>query len=290
MADQLQLPEPPEPTEQDEAAESAESAESGEPGERPEPVDRGDEAKLAAAARHALHDEELVAAYAAGALETDEPDEVSRARALVERCSVCRDLHADLVTIEAAHRTTAGLVVAAARDFRLTEEDAERLRPGVAVVRRAAAAAAPAEPVPAPRQAPPAQPVPTTQPVPTQAAPPMSFLERIRAAFGSVARPLGGALVAAGLVGILVGSASFAAMPGGAPLPLGYDRQEASAPGATAAPAAQGGENGSNDGNDFRAGSMTVDLRFVVLGVSVGVALIGLVLLARSRRRARESD
>lgn len=99
-----------------------------------------DDAALAAAARHALHDEELVAAYAAGGLESD--DDTAQARSLVERCAVCRDLHRDIAAIGTALATEARFTTSAPRDFRLTVDDAERLGgrvrpPGlVAAVRR----------------------------------------------------------------------------------------------------------------------------------------------------------
>ena len=84
-----------------------------------------DEAALAIAARHALHDEELVAAFATGSL--DEPGEVERARGLIERCVACRDLHRDVASIGDALRMDARGTMRAPRDFRLTVEDAQRL-------------------------------------------------------------------------------------------------------------------------------------------------------------------
>lgn len=84
-----------------------------------------DEAALAVAARHALHDEELVAALAAGGL--DDEAEVSRARSFIERCTTCRSLHDDIAAIGAALQAEARGTVSAPRDFRLTVEDARRL-------------------------------------------------------------------------------------------------------------------------------------------------------------------
>lgn len=84
-----------------------------------------DEAALGVAARHALHDEELVAAFAADGL--DEPVEADRARSLVDRCAACRDLHADLVAIGASLRIAGAFTTTAPRDFRLTEDDVVRL-------------------------------------------------------------------------------------------------------------------------------------------------------------------
>lgn len=84
-----------------------------------------DEAALAVVARHALHDEELVAALATGSLE--DAAEIGRARSFVERCTACRALHDDIAAIGAALSVDARGSVAAPRDFRLTVEDARRL-------------------------------------------------------------------------------------------------------------------------------------------------------------------
>lgn len=84
-----------------------------------------DEAALAIVARHALHDEELIAAFAMGATESEE--DAARARSLIERCATCRDLHADLVGIGAALAVEARGTMSAPRDFRLSVDDAHRL-------------------------------------------------------------------------------------------------------------------------------------------------------------------
>lgn len=84
-----------------------------------------DDAALAVAARHALHDEELIAAFATGSL--DEESDFERARSLIERCTACRDLHRDVAAIGSALRMDAKGMMTAPRDFRLTVEDAERL-------------------------------------------------------------------------------------------------------------------------------------------------------------------
>ncbi|MEO8273983.1 MAG: hypothetical protein ABI620_07945 [Chloroflexota bacterium] len=84
-----------------------------------------DEAALAVVARHALHDEELVAALAADGL--DDEAEIARARSFVARCTACRALHDDIVAIGAVLTMEARGTVAAPRDFRLTLEDARRL-------------------------------------------------------------------------------------------------------------------------------------------------------------------
>jgi hypothetical protein len=84
-----------------------------------------DEAALAAVARHALHDEELIAAFATGDIEAGA--DADRAQGLIDRCSICRDLHHDLVDIRAALRVAAASTLTAPRDFRLSLEDARRL-------------------------------------------------------------------------------------------------------------------------------------------------------------------
>jgi hypothetical protein len=84
-----------------------------------------DEAALGVAARHALHDEELVAAFAADSV--DDAADADRARSLVDRCVACRDLHGDLVAIGGSIRLAATFTATAPRDFRLTEADAIRL-------------------------------------------------------------------------------------------------------------------------------------------------------------------
>ena len=128
-----------------------------------------DDPRLSAAARHALHDEEVVAAYA---VDGDAADDPARASALIERCTTCRDLHADLVAIGATIRAagTAAAVAAvrpAPQDFRLTASDAVRLRGGNALQRWAA-----------------------------------RFLDGL-ASFG---RPVGATLATLGVVGVLVGT------------------------------------------------------------------------------------
>jgi hypothetical protein len=128
-----------------------------------------DEAALAVVARHALHDEELVAALAAGALDGEEDaDERARARSFVERCPTCRAVHDDLAAIGGALHAAAAFSAAAPRDFRLTLDDAHRLG-GTVVSRRVAGG--------------------------------------IRAMLLGLARPVGASMAALGLVGVFVGSA-----------------------------------------------------------------------------------
>jgi hypothetical protein len=132
-----------------------------------------DEAALAIVARHALHDEELVAALAAGALESDDDvDERARARSLVHRCPACRAVQDDVAAIGASLHAAALFTTKAPRDFRLTVDDAHRL--GGTVITRGPLAA-------------------------------------FRRALLGVARPLGASVAALGLVGILVGGAAFGA-------------------------------------------------------------------------------
>jgi hypothetical protein len=90
-----------------------------------------DEAALAVVARHALHDEELVAALATGSL--DDEAEIGRARSFIERCTACRSLHDDVAAIGAALKADARGTIPAPRDFRLSVEDAHKLGGPVSV-------------------------------------------------------------------------------------------------------------------------------------------------------------
>jgi anti-sigma factor RsiW len=128
-----------------------------------------DEAALAIVARHALHDEELVAALAAGSLDgEDDADERARARGFVERCPACRALHDDIAAITGSLHAAAAFTTSAPRDFRLTVEDAGRLG-GTVITRRVA--------------------------------------RGFRAMFLGFARPIGASVAALGLVGLFVGAA-----------------------------------------------------------------------------------
>jgi len=139
-----------------------------------------DEAALAAIARHALHDEELIAAFAVGASESE--DDAVRAQSLIDRCTTCRDLHADLVALTAAVKHDARGRLAAPRDFRLSVEDAQRLGGRVS---------------------------------------PRGFLARLRRSLDSFGRPIGASLATLGLVGVLVGSLSFGGAAGALPQTMG---------------------------------------------------------------------
>ena len=165
-----------------------------------------DDAALAAAARHALHDEELVAAYAAGGLESD--DEAAQARSLVERCTVCRDLHRDVAAIGTALATEARFTAAAPRDFRLTVDDAHRL--GGRVRRQ-------------------------------------GLVSSLRRALFVLARPVGATLATFGLVGVLVGTATFGGAAS-APLAAPSSDNATNAPAEFTAGGSQlGGPKASND-------------------------------------------
>lgn len=163
--------------------------------------DGPDEAALAIVARHALHDEELVAALAAGGLGDDEADERARARSFVDRCSACRALHDDVAAIGLSLRADAAFTISAPRDFRLRVEDAHRLG-GTVITRRVAGG--------------------------------------FRALLLGIARPVGASMAALGVVGVLVGSAVLgAAGLGGAPaIDMGSTTGGAAAP--SVGPAALG--------------------------------------------------
>ena len=137
---------------------------------------------LAIAARHALHDEELVVAFATDGEAIEAAD---RARSLIERCVACRDLHADLVTIGGVLRAAGNAEAIAAtqpapRDFRLSIETANRLRPGSVALR---------------------------------------FRDRLAAAIASFGRPVGASMASLGVVGLLLGTLTMGglASPASAP-------------------------------------------------------------------------
>lgn len=141
-----------------------------------------DDAALAVAARHALHDEELVVALATGSLE--ESGEIERATALVDRCTACRDLHRDIVSVGDSLRADARGSVTAPRDFRLTVEDARRLGGPVRVG---------------------------------------GFLATFRRSFAAFAGTAGASMAALGIVGLLIGSVALSGGGASAPM-AGGDR------------------------------------------------------------------
>ena len=223
-----------------------------------------DDPQLAAIARHALHDEELIAAFAAG--DVDEAADTERARSLVERCGTCRDLHRDLAAIRNATRASGSAQERAAtrrapRDFRLTTEDAARLRRGPPVARLAGGP---------------------------------DWRSRLANGVVAFGRPVGAAMATFGVVGLLVGSLSlggapFAATGGatGATGAPGTDQTgaapEASAIRGSVGPSAtvKGGsaEGGIPGGRDLRGGGT-----FALLVGSVVLVTAGIVLIVLSRR------
>jgi hypothetical protein len=162
-----------------------------------------DEAELAAIARHALHDEELVAAYAADDIE--DAAERERARTMIERCATCRDIQRDVALIRIATRASGtalqrATTVSTPRDFRLTAEDAARLRPGSPIGRVARR---------------------------------LGWRARVDVGIAAFGRPVGAAMATFGVVGLLVGSLALGGGPGSL-----FSAQ--SAGGATSAPGAEG--------------------------------------------------
>jgi hypothetical protein len=154
---------------------------------------------LAIAARHALHDEELIAGFAT---DGDAADEAARARSLAERCVTCRDLHADLVAIGAALGSIENAAAVAAsqrapRDYRLSFETANALRPGSAVRR---------------------------------------LRDRILDAVRSFSRPVGLSMASLGVAGLVLGTLTFGGLGGAGMAPA--DNGDTGAMGATAAPGA----------------------------------------------------
>ncbi len=147
-----------------------------------------DQAALAVVARHALHDEELMAAFAGGDVEAGE--EADRAQSLTERCPACRDLYRDIQLIDGlirAAETSAeyGARVNAPRDFRLSLEDARRLG----------------------------------GPAPVRGIPAGGVMNRLRAALVGIARPLGASMATLGVAGLLVGSMTV----GSGAMPIAID-------------------------------------------------------------------
>jgi len=229
-----------------------------------QPAPGQDDAALGVAARHALHEEELVAALAAGALEAedDEPDR-RRAQGLVARCPACRALHDDIAAIRAAARADATGSIPAPRDFRLTADDAIRLGGTVRVPRSIGA------------------------------------VRRLLAAF---ARPVGASLAAMGLVGILVGSAALGmggvasapaqdnAVTGGAVAPAATggsvtEGEPAVAPAATKSAGEAPAEPATADRD--AAGPGTVPWLLVL---SIGAVLLGVGLFLAGVRAAGRSS
>jgi hypothetical protein len=232
--------------------------------ERNDGDDAQDQAALAIVARHALHDEELIAAYAAGGLDDDAEADADRerARSLVDRCPACRDLHRDLEAIGSALRVAATTAVAVApRDFRLTADDARRLGGPVAV---------------------------------------RAVVTSVRRSIWSFARPLGATFASLGVVGLLFGTLSLGGLstPGSMAVDM-PSPDPGSEIGPAATPAAVGGSfrtsatgpaptreevvpPGSVSGLD--AGG-PIASTWLLLG-SAGLLIAGVVLILLGARRA----
>jgi hypothetical protein len=223
-----------------------------------------DDPRLAAIARHALHDEELIAALAAGDLEDADAE---RARAIVERCSMCRELHQDLAAIRAMIRASGtaeqrAATLSAPRDFRLTA-DAVRLRPGSPVARLAVR---------------------------------HGFRDRLGLGIAAFGRPVGAALATFGVAGLLIGSLTLggtalvpmAGSAGSAPTSAPGIDQSGSVPEASdnrtefgPLSTGQGGKTetgapGSRDG--------TTPGSLLLLGGSLVLLLVGVGLFLAARR------
>lgn len=221
-----------------------------------------DEATLAAAARHALHDEELVAAFATG--DVEDRAEVDRAKSLVDRCTACRDLHADLVAIGTSLHGARMFTAAAPRDFRLTEADALRLGGRVS---------------------------------------PRGFVRRLARALGAAGRPLGASMATLGIVGLLVGTLGFGwagapgslsldaaattgagaeMVPGMAPGPSG--RITAVGPGATAGRQEERSEQGADLGTTDSSGLVLTAASTILLVGGVALLVVGVSGRRRPQR------
>jgi hypothetical protein len=232
--------------------------------------DRGsDDPRLSAAARHALHDEELVAAFAAD--DIDDPADADRARSFVERCAMCRELHEDLRQIRSAVQASGSAAqraatVAAPRDFRLTAEDAARLRPGSPVARLGTA---------------------------------LGWRGRLSRGVATFGRPVGAGLAGLGVAGLLIGSltlagSAFTVIVGGAAsassappavdqtvgAPEQSERSRTSAPGPTVK------NDGAYGGPSAPAGGAGLPAAALLIGGSVAVLVAGIGLVIASRRAA----
>lgn len=228
-----------------------------EPSDEPTDGLQPDHAALAVVSRHALHDEELIAAFAGGDLEAGPGAE--RARSLTERCAACRDLSRDVQVLGSLLRAAGtaadvGARMTAPRDFRLTAEDARRL----------------GGPVSAP-----------------------GLLHRLRASLTGFARPLGASMATLGVVGLLVGSMTLSgvAAPGSLAIDAGATAgagselgpvtgAEASQRVVAAGPAATV-EGNQEDAGGARSTTLAGDLPFapLLLAGSLALLLVGLALL-----------
>ena len=160
-------------------------------------------------ARHPQHDLELVAALAAGEASGAELD---RAEHLLDACDLCVGVARDLrrITLALQAMRAGGEMAtlpAAPRDFRLTQEQAARLRPSAPLGIRSGA----------------------SRP---------GWTSRLAATMTAFGRPVGASLATFGLVGLLVGAATLGSLGGTFELaPVTAD--------AKASPAAGAGEIGA---------------------------------------------
>jgi hypothetical protein len=231
-----------------------------------EPTNGHDEAELAAIARHALHDEELVAAFAAGDL--DDTSEQARARALIERCTTCRDLHRDLVLLRTALRGSGtaaerAATMTAPRDFRLSSEDALRLRPGSPLARVAAR---------------------------------LGWRARLGLGVAAFGRPVGAAMATFGVVGLLIGSLTIGGLPvsltGAGAAPSAAPGAELGLPASTSSldrtamgPAASGSDTKAGAGaTEARDSGTPLVGSIVLLAGSFALLVLGLGVLVAARR------
>ena len=130
-------------------------------------------------ANHDGHDLELVAMWAAGEATGVDLD---RAERLLDACDLCvgtaRDLRAITLELQSIPAVdAAGALPPAPRDFRLTPEQAARLRPSAPLVR---------------------------------------WTDRVVAGVAAFGRPVGASLATLGLVGLLVGAATLGPLGGSA--------------------------------------------------------------------------
>ena len=222
-----------------------------------------DDPRLAAAARHALHDEELIAALAAGDIE--DSAEAERARAIVERCVMCRELHDELLVIRSAIQASGSAAQRAAtrpapRDFRLTVEDVARLRPGSPVARLGAR---------------------------------LGWRGRLSLGIAAFGRPLGAGLATLGVAGMLIGSlvlsgSPMALMAGAGASNAPAAEGTASAAGASArASATEPGETTKDSGfggTETPTAGSSLGAAVLLVGGSAALLVIGVGLVIASRR------
>jgi hypothetical protein len=235
-----------------------------------DPIDGHHDAELAAIARHALHDEELIIAFATGDLE--DPGDHERARALIDRCPTCRDLSQDVSAIRAAIRASGtaaerAATMVAPRDFRLSAADAARLRPGspiAGVARR------------------------------------LGWRARLDQAIAAFGRPVGAAMATFGVVGLLVGSLTLGGGPAslfraqsGAGVPS-EPGSELPGPVATSSAGDQTGFGPEATRQETKAqgqgriaqdtGGQAVATAMVIVG-SIALLVVGIALFVAARRR-----